>query len=395
MIKKIVKNAKKYWLSLWCIVSAVFILGIFVSAEYMLSSSSMKRVVASTSDQGKMFSSNLLAEGTDPYSYVPRYFQQPDTAVSSYDVDVFLWNHSLTDLLKKYPEDIDYKLSLSFTDSKGDAIIFTDSDSDSKDDTIGERWVRLEKEGEADPIVTLNGGNLSYSSSSVSTLFSTSEQDHYVLKFFGNWDLVNDMDICVKMVATPYPATKYKDISPLGAIIGLAKKQEGSVIDTRGWRAYIAEKPPHGAQNADDCSAYNLIVTGAGQYTITIKWDTTKFECNKNFRNNTVYNFGTYKDDNPGSPTVPEVTYTAPDGGSTIATLTIKGDTSTPLYETSTLSAETPTRLNNRSRYDIQFYKKDGYDPSDWSFFNNEGAAVSGSVYLSVGIEEKPTIPTS
>uniref|UniRef100_UPI0025FF094E hypothetical protein n=1 Tax=Ruminococcus sp. TaxID=41978 RepID=UPI0025FF094E len=106
MRERIMTFLKKYWLPLWCVLSALSFFGLYAAAEYSISSSTMKKVVASTSDQGKMFASNILVESGNS-TYVAKYFstheEDAETHITApYDVDLYLWNYSLNNLSKWY-----------------------------------------------------------------------------------------------------------------------------------------------------------------------------------------------------------------------------------------------------------------------------------------------------
>ena len=369
MTERIKVFFKKYWLTFWCILSAVSFCGLFAAAEYESSTNTMKRVVASTSDQGKMFSSNILVESGNS-TYVAKYFSTHEEdaethTVAPYDVDLYLWNYSLSNLSKWYPTEIYYNIAFKMTDSNGDDTKVTGA-------IMGSRTVQLIKvseNGTESVLETLDGTTPKLTfTTNLQTLAhdpANSSEDHYILRFSGDWDLENDTEICVQAIATPNNGSdvnKYKDILPLSAIIGLKKTNGG---DSSGWQAYLAEQSD--GMIVSDCDGYNLVATGSGAATITIKWDTTKIACNRNFYNESIYAFGSG-----------EVMYTAPETGSNIATLVINADTGS-------------TDTNNRNRYDIQFYKN-GFDPSNWSFFKDvsseENGAPSGSVLLTVDIDQ-------
>lgn len=343
---------KKHWLPLWIAIAAITSCALFAAAEYAVSTNTMKRVVVSTSDQGKMFSSNLLVENGNT-SYVSKYFSQHEEdeqthTAEPYDVDVYLWNYSLGNLSKWYPADIVYNVAFTLTDLSGTPL--------SADD-VGTKTVKIIKDGS--DLGSLSGSQLSFTPSAQTLEYdpSQSAQDHYILRFSGDWDLDNDTEICVKMVADPYNGgddTKYKDLTSLGAVIGLRKN---SITETSGWQAYLAEASD--GLPVESCDAYNLIVTGSGKAKITIKWDPEKLACNRNFYNNTIYSFGSG-----------EIDHT--DGTAQII-----------------INADTGSAANDyRNRYDLQFYKKES-EPSDWDFFKNDGSEPAGDVWLTVKVEEQ------
>jgi len=352
MRKKIVKFIRNQWLLVWFVTVSVLLTTLGALAAYETTTNSMEKVVVSTSSQGLLFSSNILVKDGGS-TYVPKAFS-PRESSQYYDVDVYLWNYDINNPSKWYSSDIDYKVTVELTDSNGIAISAA---------AMGQRSVILaDKNGNT--LATLDGTTptLSWTSAKQTLAYNTNEGDEgkYTLKFSGNWDLDNDIDICVKMTAALFKdgdATKYMDLADIAAVIGLKKI---STEESTGWQAYVSEKEELVA--IDDCDGYNLVVSGSGQATIRIKWDTTKLQCNKYFYNNTIYSFGTGE-------------IVGPTTEGNIATLIIYADTASAITE-------------NRNRYDIQFYKTGTEEPSSWNFVTYDGTAPSSTVWLSIDVEQ-------
>ena len=358
MKEKIIKFIKKQWLHMWIIIAIIILFAMGVMAAYTSANSTMKRVVVSTSSQGKLFSSNVLVEdGIN--TYIPRYFPELIDKTQIYPVDIYLWNYSLNNPSRWYSDDINYTITFTLTDSTGTALTAAD---------IGSRTVIIEDK-DGNPLETLNGTTpmLSYTKSGESLSYSASisAQEKYTMKYSGNWNLDNDTGICVKVdvqLDKGGDDSKYQDLTPLGGIIGLKKSTN---TESTGWQAYISEQVDD--KTVTDCDAYNMVVSGSGAATITIKWDTRYLGCNKNFYDDSIYRFGTYED------STKEVTYTAPGAGSNIATLVIKADTAS-------------TVTSNRNYYEIQFYKTGASEPANWNFITNTESNMSDSVWLYINV---------
>ena len=148
------------------------------------------------------------------------------------------------------------------------------------------------------------------------------------------------------MIAEPYKggdATKYTDLTKIGAVIGLRKNKSG---ETNGWRANLSE-----SGTTVNFDGYNLVVTGSGKAVIEIRWNSDKLVCNPYFYNNTIYAFETnevVKDQNSNK-------------------ITINADSSV------------------RNIYTIQFYKNN-VEPDNWNFFKTDGSSISENVWLSVNV---------
>ena len=361
MKNRIVKFIKKQGLLVWIIIAAVILTSIGALAMYDSTTNTMKRVVVSDSSQGKMFSSNVLVED-GAGAYVPRYFTQLTDTTSFYPVDIYLWNYSLTNPAKWYSDTINYNITFELTDSNGTTLTAAALAG-------GKTIIIADKDG--NELATLNGTTpvLSYNTTgSLTYSGSQSSENKFTLKYSGNWNLDNDLEVCVKVVATPNNggnATKYQDISPLGAIIGLKRSVSE---ESTGWQAYIDEQ--YNNMPVGNCDAYNMVVSGAGKATITVKWDTRYLGGNKNFYLGTLYNFGTYADNTK------EVEYHAPETGSYIATLIIHADTASSVTE-------------NRNRYDIQFYKTGKKDPATWGFVTRDENSLGDDVWLYINVKQE------
>ncbi len=343
---------KKQWLLIWGVITAMSLATMFVSAEYGDTKSTMKRVVRATTDQNKMFSSNILVENGASF-YIPNYksaYSDAEKENNTYNVDIYLWNYNLGNISKWYTKPIDYRVTLTYTNSDGEAL---------SADELNGMTVRMVEGSET--IVSLNSTTPSTSATqTLSYSPSQSSEHHYELIFPGTWDLENDTDICVKVMAEPYSetdATAYQDLSEISAVIGLKQSTAGNAS---GWEAYLAEQ--RAGVSLADCDAYNLVATGAGKATVTLKWDNRYLECNKNFYNSTIYSFGTGE-------------ITGPTTSGNITTLIINADTAKAIY-------------NNRNRYDIQFYKK-ATAPSGWDLITDAETAVGASALLYVNTQQQ------
>lgn len=358
MKDKIITFIKTQWLLVWIVAAALTLLTMGTMAAYISANSTMKRVVVSTTSQGKMFSSNVLVED-GKNTYIPRYFSQLTDTTQTYPVDIYLWNYSLTNPARWYSEDIDYSITFTLTDSEGTPLTAAD---------IGSRTVIIADEDDT-TIATLEGAtpSLTHTISHETLAYnaSLSAEKQYKLKYSGNWNLDNDTDICVMVeveLDNGGDTSKYPDLSPIGGILGLKKSTSS---ESTGWQAYIAEQIED--KTVTNCDGYNMVVSGSGAANITIKWDTRYLGCNKNFYDNSIYSFGTYTDSSK------EVTYTAPEAGSNIATLLIKADTASSV-------------TSNRNRYDIQFYKTGVGEPANWDFITRTESELSESVWLYIDV---------
>lgn len=346
---------KKQWLLLWVILAALTLTIIYVSAEYRGENSVMKHVVIADSEQQAMFSSNILKEnGKDTYQpqYLSVLTDSEKTVGKAYDVSLLIWNYSRTNPSKWYPQDINYTLTATLVNSEGTQLT---------SEELGDKTITILRDN-AEKCV-LGSSTLSASFSDVLTYKTSGTTDNaYTVRFSNNWDLQNDTDICVQLVATPDKgenADKYRDIKEISAIVGLRELQS---MGSSGWQVYLNEQRSDKQPNEYD--AYNLVVTGSGKADITLTIDTNKLAFNKYFydKNLRIKNF-----------TDGEVTYTEPNEKG-LAKLTIKADSSA----NRNTGADKYTNPEYRNRYDIQIYKSydnNTTDTENWNFIAEDNGS--------------------
>ena len=360
MRSNILDIIKKQWLIIWIIAASMMLITIVASAESFFTLSPLKRVLVSKDGHGLLFSSNILEkpEGGS-ISYIPSY----KTGDAPYNADLYLWNFDTKDEGSRYTEDINYKLEAKFTDTEG---------NDLNAEAVGARTVVITPTVPSGSALTLSSESLSGELTGQTLAYSdsSSTENAYTITFTG-WSLDDDTDICVQIRAIPTQKNSgeaYTDLSEIARIVGLRKAR---VSGSNGWKANISEMTS--SNTPTDFDAYNLIVSGSGKATITISWDTTKLDVNKNFYTSTDNVFG-YIFSGEEAEIV--------DGGVSDGwrTITINADTS-------------KVAQNNRNRYTLQLYKTGVLDdktyPADWDtlFAKNLTAAESPNAWLRVSIE--------
>ena len=326
MKKKIWTIIKKQWLLMLSAIMAVAMTSIIAFAEYKSATSNMHRVVVSKKAPGMMFSSNYLTVDGDGIFH-PIYVQpKSDERYSSNYL--YIWNYNTS--------------------------------------AVGTCNIHI-----VDPLnrqIELNDTNLSnsFKDTTQQILAKESTQNKYTISFSSNWDFEANENICVSIKATPTQRDSggsYMDLVPISGVIGL---RTSSSTQVNGWKASISEQPEDGqttpAPSAYD--AYNLVLTGSGSATITVKWDPTKIELNRFFTSpaDRVYTFASGEIDGPTQD------------ASGWMVVTIHADTGNNAQE-------------NRNRYTIQMYKTGAEEPSDWRFFaNNKADDVQENAWIRVNI---------
>ncbi len=352
---------RRQWLFVWTMAVSIILFSIAASAEATVTLSPMNRVVVTKDGHGILFSSNILSDmveetvsgvTTQKATYQPSY--KDEKSNESYVVDLNLWNYDILDETTRYPDNINYRLDVRLTHSDGGDTLTAAQ--------VGTRTVVITPTSPSGTPITLSATNLTDQLTDQSLIHSDSRstQNSYTVAFSAGWDLDNDTDICVEIIATPTindSGSPYSDVPTLGRIIGLRKSR---TTGSNGWKATISEKTDTNSPTEFD--GYNLILSGSGSATITISWNTAKIGVNEYFYStNNVFGYA-------------------------IGTEIIDNDT-TDGWHTITINANSSTY---RNRYAIQLYKfgtlDDSTDPSNWDFFAYNANSPSENDWIRVNI---------
>lgn len=379
MKDRIIDLLKNQWFRVWAIFITLSLIPLTVTAEYKDQSNVMKRVVAASESQKMRFSSNKLVQSSsdsDP-AYIIEYKSSSDLVSPSgenqpsyYAVHVFLWNYSLQNPTRYMDSDIDYDVSFYFADRQGARI--TDAS------VIGaSRSVQIIDKSVSNNDITLDSSHLNDTTVTFTNRHTltqnVSSSNEFELRFVG-WDLAADADICVAMVAKPVDGSS-AELKTLSGAIGLAQQSEAGAS---GWRAYLNEHPDTTSlSTVSSYDGFNLVLTGSGKADITISWDPSKLDLNKNV----------YDPLNHSSVTGNVFGYTGytppatADGSDEDIEITVEADDGN--WKTIVIHAD---NKKFRSRYNIQLYKQPNTAYSNWSFFANNVSDTTSALYLNAYI---------
>ncbi|MBR6046244.1 MAG: hypothetical protein IKP47_11470 [Ruminococcus sp.] len=352
MKKKILSFIRTKWLLAMTVAALIGTMTMIGYAEYDFESNYMKRVVVASSDHGMMFSSNILIEGGSK-----TYQAKSDSGSAPYNVKVYLWNYSLKNTSQCYPGKIDYSIAFTLTDNRGNPITDTSVLTAPDPENPGQYIYKTidVKDDQGATVHTFNSSNLTQpftmGSESIPDGSGDARQKLYTL-VFNNWDLKNDKDVCVQVVATP--AAAHRDLHTLAAVIGLKETVEE---EPNVWQAKISEIE----DEINDADGYNLVLSGSGKADIEITWDTSKIDLNKYFRSGNTYNLfaGEIEPAPNGTPVIDANGW---------QTVTIHADASA-----------------YRNRYNIQLYLCAGVRPAA-GFFAEASSAGAASAWIKYSI---------
>lgn len=317
MKDRFIKKLKRSWLAIWIAFAAAALSTIGVLAAYT-SVSSVKRVVSTQKGAGMLFSSNYL---TIDENDLPRMitFSSMETSPC---VTVNVCNYPQT-MIKHNDKDITYTMTVELVDSNGNAVT------------------------SADYSVEYNGEKKTFESNSkieFSPLKLTADdfnKHEFVLTF--DKSQLTKSDIYMKVTATP---TNQAELKSLSAKLGVIYINDNT---SATWTGTFIDN----ATSPKDLDGFNYRLSGSGEGTVTLTWNTNYVDISPWFKN-------TYK-------------LTISKDSSGIATATLKVN-----------SAE-------KNQYDIQFYRTNGINANEVWSDNGAHIKVGTDDYVSMTFTQSAT----
>lgn len=317
MKDRFIKKLKRSWLAIWIAFAAAALSTIGVLAAYT-SVSSVKRVVSTQKGAGMLFSSNYL---TIDENDLPRMitFSSMETSPC---VTVNVCNYPQT-MIKHNDKDITYTMTVELVDSNGNAVT------------------------SADYSVEYNGEKKTFESNSkiefsLLKLMADDFNKHEFVLTFDKSQLTKS-DIYMKVTATP---TNQAELKPLSAKLGVIYINDNT---SATWTGTFIDN----ATSPKDLDGFNYRLSGSGEGTVTLTWNTNYVDISPWFKN-------TYK-------------LTISKDSSGIATATLKVN-----------SAE-------KNQYDIQFYRTNGINANEVWSDNGAHIKVGTDDYVSMTFTQSAT----
>ena len=344
---KIKKFLKKQWILVWLITASLMLVTMIAFAEYGAVNNKIKRVLAPSASLGNLFTSNYLGLGSSNNRLA--YFDSVDPN-GKYEFPVYIRNHNPADPNTLYNGTIKYSINIQLAHSDGS--LYTSAE-------VATAFASIQG---AKPSITVSDGTNSVTLGSYDTdadayvvgkVFGSTEQTKFILDsnntsdtwnvIFNNIELDDD-DYFVKITATPTNA----DLEPISATIGIATSPD---VHPQGWEGKFMDATKTGSNVAIPISqydAYNYSVLGTGEKWLYICYDPTKLDVNP------------FLQHAEGTSKVEIITsYKGTTGGRT------------GWYS---LKIHANPDTDKIFRYDLQFYKVNGFDPSSASNSNKTSA---------------------
>ncbi|MBR4626632.1 MAG: hypothetical protein IKO47_02845 [Ruminococcus sp.] len=258
---------KKYWITLWLVVSVTAAVGVFSYSAYIQDQNREKRVVANMGDSGKRFSSDRLSAITTPSP------NEVPVAANSVNptIDFHIYNFSSKDNTRWYPGEIYYTVEAKLVNNDGTAI----NEADFAANSYG---IKKGTSGETDyfssynEIKTLSGNftGTASDSSQIFTLFLPASQI----------EKPADEKVYIELTATPFSdpghTTRINELDILKARLSLTS--EAKNIKAKGWSAVFTEQDANITYDG-----FNLVISGSGKSNIIICYDSSRIEISKYF----------------------------------------------------------------------------------------------------------------
>lgn len=317
MKDRFIKKLKRSWLAIWIAFAAAALSTIGVLAAYT-SVSSVKRVVSTQKGAGMLFSSNYL---TTDENDLPRTitFSSMETSPC---VTVNVCNYPQT-MIKHNDKDITYTMTVELVDSGGNAVTSAD--------------YSVEYNGEKKTF----GSNSKIEFSLLKLMADDFNKHEFVLTF--DKSQLTKSDIYMRVTATP---TNQAELKPLSAKLGVIYINNNT---SATWTGTFIDN----ATSPKDLDGFNYRLSGSGEGTVTLTWNTNYVDISPWFKN-------TYK-------------LTISKDSSGIATATLKVN-----------SAE-------KNQYDIQFYRTNGINANEVWSDNGAHIKVGTDDYVSMTFTQSAT----
>lgn len=317
MKDKFIKKLKRSWLAIWIAFAAAALSTIGVLAAYT-SVSSVKRVVSTQKGAGMLFSSNYLTTDEDFLRMVTFSSSDADPRVI-----VNVCNYPQT-MIKHNDKDITYTMTVELVDSNGNAV-------------TGEEAAKYSVEYNGEKKTFENNSKIEFL---LLKLMADDFNKHEFVLTFDKSQLTKS-DIYMKVTATP---TDQAELKPLSAKLGVIYINDNT---SATWTGTFIDN----ATSPKDLDGFNYRLSGSGEGTVTLTWNTNYVDISPWFKN-------TYK-------------LTISKDSSGIATATLKVN-----------SAE-------KNQYDIQFYRTNGINSAEqWSDGNHTNITVTGTEFVSMSFTQ-------
>lgn len=268
-INKVWRIFKKNWITVWVIVAALTLCGIFAYAKFADNKNFTKRVIAADTGNKTLFTSNYLTE-----SHYKNSKTVPKSTSNSTFFEITVYNYDRNNPSTFYPTAISFTLNASLYKSGGTQLYNSTSDATALDDIWGDDVINIYKGSKTStPIIVLDKDTVS--DFEPQTLApeegEKSASETYYIEMPAS---VIDKDIYVKLEADP--TASHSDIYAIDAYFYV---KTNSVDLSTGWNIALNENTS--GTTPAEYDGFNFVITGNGTAAKTLTWDNTLIRPNR------------------------------------------------------------------------------------------------------------------
>ena len=277
-MNKFKRFIKKYWITVWMLLSIIAFFTVHVAAEYIQDQNREKRVIANAGDAGKRFSSDRLISSSSITPYEVPFSTTGDDPLCHISFQIF--NHSLSDTAKRYPEEIYYSITAKLTDNAGNLVTIYDDDAAEPENPFPSNSYGI-KYGDNEYAYFTSINDEKTLATSYQHFDKNEENDNhlYYICLPRTMTTAQTSDkVYIELVATPYSdAARTNRITELDQLKArLSIVAQAATID-RGWSGSFQD----GSQT--DLDAFTFIFSGSGESKLVLSYRSDLFEVNKFF----------------------------------------------------------------------------------------------------------------
>lgn len=268
-INKIWRLFKKHWITVWVIVAAVSLCGIFAYAKFADNKNFTKRVIAADTGNKTLFTSNYLTE-----SHYKNFKTVPKSTSGSTFFEITVYNYDRNNPSTFYPTEINFSLNASLYKSSGTQLYNATNDATALNAILGSDVINIYKGSKTStPIIVLDKDSVS-ASESQALAPEEGEKSASTTYYIEMPASVIDKDVYVKLEADP--TANHSDIYAIDAYFYV---KTNSVDLSTGWNVDLNENTS--VTTPAEYDGFNFVITGNGSATKTLSWDNTLLSPNK------------------------------------------------------------------------------------------------------------------
>lgn len=285
-MKKIFRNLKKHWLTVWLFVAVVAV-GAFVAYAAYTGIYSVKRVVSMTEPAGVLFSSNSMQAYSG--SAIPIRHISTSQESGNYTYNLTVCDFAQSDPLTRYVSDsgIPYKLTAQLFVKRGDNYYplndTTNVSQAIRDHAASKTYTIKYASDGGDPVTSgdayplTSGEEVCFDSQLIKpqgTINATANGTNKYAIVFDEYELGDEQTNDYYIKLTAHPTNGDSTLQDLACYLYLTK----SVIVDSAWSGKLQE-----TGNTSDYDAYNYIIEGVGTGTVTVRWNSSFIDVSEFF----------------------------------------------------------------------------------------------------------------